>query len=457
MNSETRSSGTTRRAHLGAVAAAGGAAWLAACGPLGGAPDGRAATGQPAEIRMLMWGAPNDPYATGVEQALTQFRQKHPRITVTQTTAGGTGYMEKVSTEAAGNQASDVWEGWSFYPATWARQEITRDLEPYVKRSWKADFVRDFAAQSWSRYHIDKIGRFAVPFNESITQLYYNKDRFKERGVAVPDATWAWSKVQEAGPKLTYAQGEQQHWASNVDVNHSNIGIFVHGFGGTVVDPKDDLRCTLNDPRAIGGGEWYRDRMWRDNALTRPDQRQNVSYTNLFAQGRLAMILAGAWLLQTIDRSIGGNFDWDLAPVPKGPARRATHQSSNTWSIWKASKAPDAAWALVDYFESDEFWQINSGATTQEPPRKSLMPRLLELVRQKNPQLAGKSLNVFAEAKSEDYGYPEPLFRYHTEAMQFLTPAYASVFTRGEAPVADTFRSAATQVNDRMRQLGGGS
>jgi multiple sugar transport system substrate-binding protein len=443
----------TRRAHLGAVTSAGGASLLAACGAFGGSPDNRALTSQPAEIRMLMWGAPNDPYSTGVEQALALFRQKYPKITVTQTIAGSTGYMDKVSTEAAGSQAPDVWEGWSFFPATWARQGITKDLDPYVRRSWRADFVKDFATQSWSRYQIDKIGRYAVPFNESITQMYYNKDRFKERGVAVPDATWDWAKFQEAAAKLTYTQGDQKHWASNVDVGHTNIAIFVHGFGGTVVDPKDDLRCTLSDPKAVSGGEWYRDRMWRDNTLTQPDQRQGVSYTNLFGQGRLAMILAGAWLLQTVDKTIGGNFGWEVAPVPKGPALRATHQSSNTWSMWSASKAPDAAWALVDFFESDEFWQINSGATTQEPPRKSLMPKFLEVVQQKNPQLAGKNVKVFAEAKSQDYGYPEPLFRFHTEAMQFLTPAYTSIFAKGEAPVADTFRSAATQVNDRMRQL----
>jgi ABC-type glycerol-3-phosphate transport system substrate-binding protein len=209
----------------------------------------------------------------------------------------------------------------------------------------------------------------------------------------------------------------------------------------------------LADAKAIPGAEWLRDRMWKDNTLVQPDQRAGVSAVNLFGQGRLAMIPAGAWLLQTIDKTIGGNFTWEVAAVPKGPTRRATHQSSNTWSMWQASKAPDAAWALIDFFESDEFWRINSAATTQEPPRKSLMPKFLELVQQKNPQLAGKNVKVFAEAKSEDYGYPEPLFRYHTQAMEILSPVYTSVFTKGEAPVADSFRTSTTQVNDRMRQM----
>jgi ABC-type glycerol-3-phosphate transport system substrate-binding protein len=160
-------------------------------------------------------------------------------------------------------------------------------------------------------------------------------------------------------------------------------------------------------------------------------------------------------LLSTV-QAVGNNFDWDVAVVPKGPGRRAVHFSADMWCMWKDTKAPDATWALLDFFESEDFWKINIPASAQEPPRKSLMPLWAELTKKRIPEVASKNLQAFADAKTNNYGYREPLFRYHAEAIPLYHPAYVRAIANNEAPVADTFRVVATQVSDLMRQLDAG-
>ena len=51
-------------------------------------------------------------------------------------------------------------------------------------------------------------------------------------------------------------------------------------------------------------------------------------------------------------------IDWEIAPLPKGPAGRFTLATNDGWSIWKGSKAPDATWELLKFLQSDEWTDI---------------------------------------------------------------------------------------------------
>jgi ABC-type glycerol-3-phosphate transport system substrate-binding protein len=48
------------------------------------------------------------------------------------------------------------------------------------------------------------------------------------------------------------------------------------------------------------------------------------------------------------------SFDWDVAPTPAGPARRATYGAINLLGIGRQTKEPDAAWAFAGVALSPE-------------------------------------------------------------------------------------------------------
>jgi multiple sugar transport system substrate-binding protein len=404
----------------------------------------------------MTWGPASDPFHAGVTQAMEVFRRQHPRLTVTVTTDGGgtEAYSTKFVATAAADQAPDLIYGWSLLPQTWARQGLARDLDPFIKAHWKAETVRDFVPQLWDPYVMDKVGRYAVPYVQSTKVIYYNKDRFRERGVALPDASWDWERFRAAAARLTLH--DQKQWAYYEGFEHRAVAVFVHLNGGWVVDPKDDLRCTLDDGKAIDAGQWVKDRLWADNTIPQNAQREGLGGTALFAQGRVAMLPGLSDVLVNVQNAVGSNFAWDVEVLPRGPARRATHFSADMWLMWRGSKAPEAAWALLDFLQSEDFWRVNIPTSGQEPPRKSLMPLWIELMRTKSAALADKSLRAFQDAKANNYGYREPMFRFHNEALQLINAAHTKAITNNEGAVADTFRQVAAEVTGRMRQLAGG-
>jgi multiple sugar transport system substrate-binding protein len=69
-----------------------------------------------------------------------------------------------------------------------------------------------------------------------------------------------------------------------------------------------------------------------------------------FLSGVSAMGVSGHWSVPEYSTVA---FKWDIAPMPIGPAGRATGVNSAGFVIAKDSKNPDAAWEFVKYAFSD--------------------------------------------------------------------------------------------------------
>ena len=79
--------------------------------------------------------------------------------------------------------------------------------------------------------------------------------------------------------------------------------------------------------------------------------RGEGSSVDLVKEGRVAQAVywmhAAAWWREL-------SFDWDVAPTPAGPARRATYGAVNLLGIGRQTKGPDAAWAFAGVALSSE-------------------------------------------------------------------------------------------------------
>src|SRR6266508_865100 len=105
-------------------------------------------------------------------------------------------------------------------------------------------------------------------------------------------------------------------------------------------------KCTLDQPKAVVGLQWYADLVNRHRVAPRPSEYQGFSAWEMLykAPARFPLVLTGSWRVPTTMKD--AEFAWDVAPLPRGPVGK---DLNITWSggtcINKASKAPDQAWA----------------------------------------------------------------------------------------------------------------
>ena len=438
----------TRRRLAGAGLAAGGAAAvLAACAP----PGGQAGQGTQAESKApltLRWGYYADqPVIDTVKKTLPVFLARHSNYTVTEEVnkESGLGYAPQL---AAGD-APDVMAICCWGVPVWAEQGLLTSLDAMIKRDGREVPLSDFAPLLMGYWTLPQSGGlFALPMSAYTRGMYFNKNYFKRKGLAPPDAGWDWTKIRDSA--LALNEPGEQHWGFSIPLIYETTGHFIRGNGGWHVDPKDNRKAVFDSPQALEALQWLHDRIWKDKTFPLPAE---VSATGLqafqaVATGNLAMAIDGSWKVTQLITSRPAELDqWDVIQLPKGPAQRDTHASTDGWAIFKGTKQTDAAWQLMKFLQSEDWLEPAISTAGHLPARKSWLDRFATLMKKAYPALNDKNLNAFTDGHKSDYARPLQLFRRHLDSAKIFDETIQAVLIRNERPVADAFRDAARQIN----------
>ncbi len=137
--------------------------------------------------------------------------------------------------------------------------------------------------------------------------------------------------------------------------------MFVWQAGGDVI-AADLKSCPVDSPAAIQALDFYTELIYSDKYAPPQATIQEQGFGEMFKAGKIAMFMGGA--ADDLDRVEG--LSVGVAPVPRGPANRATFAWTASTVIAAQTKHPDLAYqALVQLTEGIHHWKI-------VPPRKSL-------------------------------------------------------------------------------------
>lgn len=427
----------TRRWHLGQLAAAPAALALGACG--GAATDATSgtgkATGAPAKIVWQIRGGAT--YEDLVKTMLPVFRQEHPNVTVDYA-ASGAGNNEKTLTLMIAGEGPDVLQSWP--PNIWelSAQGQVQNINEYVRDLKKAD-VDDFVRYQWETVQIPTTNfRYGLPTYVDMDVLYYNKTLFKQRGAKEPTADWGRDEYGSALKQMSFTDTN----GAKVYGGYKPASSFVRGqnmvtmFGGHLVDPKDLTKTQLDQPAAQQGLEWARARLFDDQSWAPLDPAKRDWQPNGprdgFLQGRIAMFEEGMYQLQQVAQ--GMQVEWDIQHVPKGPAKRTALGDTDAWSMWRNSKAKDAAWALLKFVTSRQWYEKQAEIELLIPSRKSALDHWVKAVRQRFSVLEKVNLKVVTDALTTmNYLTPTETFLCQSDAGKVINPALTQIMRDGTA------------------------
>jgi multiple sugar transport system substrate-binding protein len=223
---------------------------------------------------------------------------------------------------------------------------VLAELTPYIARDGYD--LATLADQAVADFTV--AGRqFGLPRDQNVVALYYNRKMFDAAGVAYPDETWDWAKLVDAAQKLTRRDGDKvAQWGFYTETTDMENfwSSLVWQAGGDILAP-DRKSVLLDKPEAAQGIQFLADLIWKEKVMPDPATAQQLG--DAFEQGQAAMEANGSWLIAT---HTAAGIDFGIAPLPAGPAGRATSVNPTGAVIAASSKAPDAAWEFVKFLAS---------------------------------------------------------------------------------------------------------
>jgi sn-glycerol 3-phosphate transport system substrate-binding protein len=320
-----------------------------------------------AAAKVLYWGSFAGNLGKAEQETVERFNKQSTAVQVEYQFQGS--YEEtaqKLSAALAARQGlpdatllSDVW--WQKF---WLNKTIS-PFDPYMQAQKvdRADYVDSFVTEGTRQGKL-----MWIPFARSTPMLYYNKDHFKEAGLA-DKAPETWAELLEWAPKLVKKEGNDVKrpailMALAASYNAWVFQPVVWQWGGRYSD--DDMNIKIQEKEAVAAGQHYQDLIFKHKIATVP--KDNVVD---FQNGLGSIVFASTASLAGIEGN--SKFPVGTGFLPKGPAGFGCCTGGSGLALMAASSEEKraAAFEYVKFATSPEhtaWWSQNTGYM---PVRKS--------------------------------------------------------------------------------------
>jgi len=316
------------------------------------------------------------------KETLLRFEQEFPDIKIK-------GLERKFSpqefiTAMAGGKGPDVMHIWMGTLPILARKGFIAPLDKYITDWDQRDYIPE---RVWEPARVD--GKtYGIPRDTYFSVLFYRKDLFYRAGLNPEQPPRDWAELVQYAKILTLPEKGQYGfgWPSNT----WNFMDFVWQNGGELVarSPRGKWRATLDTTPVIETLEFLRDLKVKHRVLPPSDLTSHEDVSQMFALGRVAMMMGVANQLPTLINKYGLNFKAaGIAPLPAGPGgQRASHAGGEVYII-NSAISPErqaAAWKYIEFESSpaNQLWKwvrMNELKMTIFPGAFSVSTNLLNM------------------------------------------------------------------------------
>lgn len=282
------------------------------------------------------------------------FEKDNPTIKVKVKTLPYDSYGTALQTDLAAGTAADVFDinGPSAYGPLESNGTLA-ELNGVDSSTYNKALLDSYATDG---------KQYGLPTSFSDVVLYYNKDLFDKAGVNYPTADWTWVDEKAAAEKLTdKAAGV---WGDHQPVTYNEYYKTLAQNGASFLS-KDGKKAAFNTPAGIEAAKWLVNKS--DSVMPTIEQGQGTADfdTNLFKDGKLAMLHTGIWVFGAFADSPA---NWDIAIEP-GNTTHASAVFSNGIGVSATSKHPAEAQKWAEFMSSsDSMVDVRLASGWELPP-----------------------------------------------------------------------------------------
>ncbi len=360
---------------------------------------------EPVTVQFASWVGEQE----GMQKLAETFHELHPNITIDFQDSPAEEITDKLLTQVAGQNAPDAAYLDQGAVGDFAPRSALVALDDYIAKSIAVK--PDDYIDAWRDSAMFEGKMYGLPFDGETTGLFYRTDLFEAAGIEGPPTTW--EEFEAAAQKLT-----------NVDEKKYGFILFapeasyywlpwLWQAGGSLLS-EDGKQITFNNEAGKRAAEFYIG--LRDYAPE--DFLNSNSYDGrvAFANGTVAMYVAGAWFAGTL-RSEFPDIDgkWASAPLPQDQ-ECATTIAGDTLVIFEQSKNKEAAWKWIEFLSAPQNMAAWNLGTADNPG--SLLPPRRSLIEDPNAFNNNETLKGFADmmecgisqvANNENWGQADEL------------------------------------------------
>ncbi|HET6319920.1 MAG TPA: extracellular solute-binding protein, partial [Chloroflexota bacterium] len=422
-----------------------------------GAPQGTEVKNTSTQTAKLLWQVKSSAtYRELATWAVGEFRKTHPNVTID--LMGDEGNVEKTTATMVAGEGPDVIHAWGNLLWQFAAKGQMYNHNELIRDMKKSD-LDDFAPSQWNSFVIPGTSfRYGMPQYINMGIVYYNKALFQKRGQKEPTVDWTHDDYQAMLRQMTFQDGDKKVWGGHMPASsYDRFQAHVLAFGGHVVDPKNLAKSALDTKEAQQALDWMRARFHQDQTMAPEDAAkrtwQPTSPQDGFEQGVLATMEAALGSVFLRAAKNAANLNWELAHIPKGPAKRAALGTTDGWALWKGTKYKDVSWELIKFATTNAFCDMQSKIEGRVPSRKSAMDNWVKIVREQFPSTQSVNLKVVTDALTTlNYPVVDESFICQSEALPVLQPALNEVFKNGAS--VTMFRDIKPQLDDAAGRCG---
>lgn len=295
--------------------------------------------------------------------------------------------------------------------------------------------------------------QFGIPMEGPDSDvILLNSSLFKEAGLDPQGkGLKTWNDFAAAASKLTKrdASGNptQAGWLVQDWSSIEGFSGWTYANGGKIQN-ADQTKALFDTKNAIGALDFQVGLL--DKSKVSLPLSLNRNDSQLFMQGKTAMVQWGTWSPATIKDNAPSGFEYWMIPVPPGPLGKSPAVTTWTNMVVIPNKVshPDVSWAFAKFFSSlttqierlkilDEYAPLKAFFTTPEWKAKVKELPVLGVV-----------------PKAAELGNPYPLFRDFTHCNDALGPLLQAVML-GKMQPSQALQQGAQKVDSILAQSAG--
>jgi len=253
---------------------------------------------------------------------------------------------------------------------------------------------------------------YGIPNEIDVYALNYNKELFKEAGIAAPPKTWA--EFKEAAAKLTDKDKGQQgfgminSWAAGVV--HPFASLLVSNGGNLVKDGKP----ALDSSQAGETFALYEDLIKSgasNPAMATADANTTGPFLDNFVSGKTGMIIMANWWESALKSGMGDKFaNVATAPIPVGPSGDKPHSISYSWMTVVNAKAGEAeqkaAWEFLAWLNSPKSGKNGASAMSDILMSMGILPSRGSDIEAHKDKLGSEFLSGYVSVLADARPFP---------------------------------------------------
>ena len=289
----------------------------------------------PLKQEIVFWHFWSEPYQRVEMNKLIKEFENENNCTVTVSELSWGDGKTKLLTAFSSNTAPDVLELGSDWVAQFSSAGVLLELD---KNEFDIDKFVDFSQAPC--YWNDKI--YALPWTVDTRVIFYNKDLFKQAGLAETPPT-NYSEMLDYVSKINQIKDVYGFGANGSDEHrlYKKIVPMFWTYGGEVFD--ENMQPVLNSPENIQAMEMYA-QLSRYGMIE--TQRQLDA---AFVQGKIGIWLSGGWLLKKI-KNENPDLNFGVTEVPgAGDKKGVSFAGGEYFAANAKSKNPELAKKLLKY------------------------------------------------------------------------------------------------------------